>query len=257
MTRTTIYDVWGSGPTDVFAVGLDNSSYPYMPVILHHDGSSWTSMAVPAGPQELYGVWGSGPTDVYAVGCTSYPVTGVILHYDGSNWTSVFAGGLRLTAVSGSGPANVWVLDQSGPPLHYDGVSWTRQPAGLFSYYEVGGIWASGSEAYIVGRDAYMNTAMVLRFTGQAWVKVPMPLMPKVSLSTIWGSHPYDIFVGGLDTSVSPNRTALLHYDGSTWTWMDSGTTAACTNCGVAARRTSTPWWASRCCTMTARRGQR
>jgi hypothetical protein len=60
-TTADLRAVWGSGPEDVFAVGLDGT-------ILHYDGSAWSAMDTPfsssQSPPSLYAVWGSGPNDV-------------------------------------------------------------------------------------------------------------------------------------------------------------------------------------------------
>src|SRR6185436_15168757 len=59
-TPNHLYGVWGSGPSDVWAVGDVGT-------ILHWDGSAWWK--VPSGTtHDLRGVWGSGPSDVWAVG---------------------------------------------------------------------------------------------------------------------------------------------------------------------------------------------
>jgi photosystem II stability/assembly factor-like uncharacterized protein len=65
---TTLRAVWGSGDSNVYAVG-DNG------LILRFDGSKWNT--VPSGTtQNLSAVWGTSPNNVYAVGDS-----GLILHY--------------------------------------------------------------------------------------------------------------------------------------------------------------------------------
>ena len=94
-----LYDIWGSGPNDIFIVGewitgetVEEDKF----TILHStNGTDWTLMSGPEGvePVYLYGVWGNGPDDVYAVGDI-----GTILHYDGNDlgvWT-------QLTNLSGA-----------------------------------------------------------------------------------------------------------------------------------------------------------
>jgi hypothetical protein len=60
--------VWGSSPSNVFAVG-------YGGTILHYDGSAWSAMSSST-KEELWGVWGSSSSNVFAVG-----EWGTILHY--------------------------------------------------------------------------------------------------------------------------------------------------------------------------------
>ncbi|MCK4237364.1 MAG: hypothetical protein KAX38_09620 [Candidatus Krumholzibacteria bacterium] len=66
-TRRVFTGVWGSGESDVFAVGLGGT-------ILHYDGSNWSLMNSPT-TKDLYDVWGSSENDVFAMG-----LNGTILH---------------------------------------------------------------------------------------------------------------------------------------------------------------------------------
>lgn len=59
-----LFGVWGSGSSDVWAVGLGGT-------ILHWNGSAWARL-MSVTSSDLYGVWGSGTSDVWAVG---YPGT--------------------------------------------------------------------------------------------------------------------------------------------------------------------------------------
>ncbi len=55
----SFYGLWGSGASDVWAVG-DGT-------IVHWDGSAWTTSGT-WWWQVLFGIWGSGASDVWAVG---------------------------------------------------------------------------------------------------------------------------------------------------------------------------------------------
>jgi hypothetical protein len=67
VTANDLRGVWGSGPTDLYAVGLAGT-------LLHGDTNAL--QPAPSGTQvPLFAVWGSGPSDVYAVGGS-----GTILH---------------------------------------------------------------------------------------------------------------------------------------------------------------------------------
>jgi hypothetical protein len=76
MPAAALYAIWGSGPTDIFAVGDAGT-------ILHYDGTIWTPM-VSRTSRALYAVAGTGPTDVFAAGDA-----GTIVHFDGVNWMPV------------------------------------------------------------------------------------------------------------------------------------------------------------------------
>ena len=63
----------GTGPADVWAVGLEGS-------VQHFDGTAW--MPSPSGTTDnLRGVWALAPDDAWAVGAH-----GTMLHWDGMAW---------------------------------------------------------------------------------------------------------------------------------------------------------------------------
>ena len=91
--------VWGSSPTDVFAVGAGGT-------ILHYNGTKWSDMtSSKLTKAHLHAVWGSSSSDVYAVGAS-----GTIVHYDGKKWTPEISGAAStLNAVSGRSSSQIWV----------------------------------------------------------------------------------------------------------------------------------------------------
>jgi hypothetical protein len=58
-TSAWLWGVWGSGPTDVYAVGLGGS-------FLHYDGISWLKLNAET-TAKFYGIHGTGST-FYVVG---------------------------------------------------------------------------------------------------------------------------------------------------------------------------------------------
>lgn len=143
-TTRNLTGVWGSSPTDVFAIGGNGT-------ILHFDGRHWTRMSVPGEP-DLISIWGSSGRDVHAVGDR-----GVILHFDGQTWTALPSGVTTkphrnlgqfrarhfrrrvprrhpaqgspalLTRVWGTGPQDVYAVGFDGVLLHYEGKSWASR----------------------------------------------------------------------------------------------------------------------------------
>lgn len=147
--------VWGSGPTDVWAVGEVGT-------LLHWDGASWrgsTGNLQVGLRRDLHDVWGSGPADVWAVGND-----GTILHGDGTRWMLVPSPTpQRLLGVWGSGPNDVWAVGDEGTIIHFDGASWTTVPAGTTAHLT--GVWASSAnDVWAIGREG-----LVLHFDGSAW----------------------------------------------------------------------------------------
>jgi hypothetical protein len=101
-----LFKVWGSGPTDVFAVGQAG-------VILHYDGSEWTQQLAGTA-SDLISLWGTGPNEVVAVGGRS---TGIIARYDGQAWESAKIG--MLPGLNG-----VWLdAEGEGFAVGVDGVT--------------------------------------------------------------------------------------------------------------------------------------
>ena len=96
-----LYSLWGSGPTDVFAVGANGT-------IVHYNGVTWSPM-ISGTTSQLVAVGGTGPNDVFAGG-----TGGLLLHYDGTDWTPLRPPtSADLTHIQGR-PEGVYVLDVTG-----------------------------------------------------------------------------------------------------------------------------------------------
>lgn len=203
--------VWGTSPTDVWAVGGDTASGNFDGLILHWDGSSWTQVPA-AGAPLLWAVWGSGPNDVWAVG-----MGGTILHFDGTAWTKKASGTTRgLNDVWGTGPNNVFAVGGGAaqPPdgsmmLHWNGTAWSPVVLPL-SQPDTGrsleGIHGTGpNDLWSVGRRG-----TVFHFDGAGW-SVKNPGVPPRELLGVWALSPTDVWA-------SADYGTLLHWDGTTWT---------------------------------------
>jgi hypothetical protein len=106
--------VWGSGPNDIWAVGVLGSIRHYVPGDIRFDKVPSPTTAT------LRAIWGSGPNDIWAVGDS-----GTILHYDGTSFelsTAQLPLGRKpnLYGVWGSSANDVWIVGD-GVALHYTG----------------------------------------------------------------------------------------------------------------------------------------
>ncbi len=155
LADATLFGIWGSSDSDVWAVGGAVSGGD-RDVILHFDGADWTVVAPPeAFDVQLFKVWGCAADDVWIVGGD-----GVILHWDGSAWTSqVFesegGGRPQLFTVNGRSCDDVWAVGSSTTILHWDGSAWTQyvDPTGeeIFAGM-LNGVWApAGGDVCVVG----------------------------------------------------------------------------------------------------------
>lgn len=99
-----LWDVHGSGPSDVWAVYFGGAT--------HFDGNAWTPH--PTTPENYRSVFAVSPTDAWLVGGN-----GAIQHWDGATWTASETGASTfLTSVWASGPNDVWAVGTNGTILH-------------------------------------------------------------------------------------------------------------------------------------------
>jgi hypothetical protein len=121
-----LWGVWGSSPSDIFAVGVAGT-------LLHYDGTRWDRINKDIGRaltnvwgtrrKNLHDVWGSD-NNLFVIG-----VTGTILHYDGANWRAMNSdANSDLWGVWGSSASDVYAVGGAGTILHYDGMNWVSIP---------------------------------------------------------------------------------------------------------------------------------
>lgn len=224
----TLFGVWGSSAYDIFAVGAGGT-------ILHYDGARWAAM--PSGTtSDLYSVWGSAPGDVYAVGAL-----GTILHYDGAAWAPMSSGVTNwLRGIWGSSARDVFTVDASGTILHYDGSAWSSMSTdagrNLFAVWgsaptNVLAVGMLGSDIAPPGGTCgyFCAYQLIERYDGSQWSTMsPYRATPYLSpydittsgiLYGIWGSAANNVYAVG--------SGSILHYDGSSWVSMSSGSAGA------------------------------
>lgn len=123
-----LYSIWGSSPSNIFAVGFGGK-------ILRYNGASWSPMTSPA-TRPLLRVAGSGPSDVWAVGDS------VLVHFDGNSWTvqDPSRDSELRNLISGSvgsqnpvwyglwarGPKEVYLGTRFGAIGRFDGTRWNQ-----------------------------------------------------------------------------------------------------------------------------------
>jgi hypothetical protein len=182
--------VWGTSPSDVFAVGYYDSEplfFELVSNVLHWNGESWTSNVSEGW---LYGIWGTGDRDVFAVGhyfdFYGQPAGDLIEHYGGLIWSIAYAqpatGAPNLYAIWGSSSTEVYAVGDV--ILQYDGLSWTLVETGVPGYFA--GVWGtSHSDVFIVGATTSGNNGVLLHYDGASWLNVPLGSVPR--LWGIWG----------------------------------------------------------------------
>ena len=253
-TTAALRAVWGTGPSDIYAVGDG-------PVTLHYNGNNWAAMTLPSGVTgALSDLWGSSLSDVWAGGSAA------VLRYNGAGWTkiasptgssgiwgssasnvyiasgqdayryngtsftsySVHSGGpVFMTDIWGSGATDVFILSQSvssggscGAAIHrFNGTAWPR----AFSTFSLGcafALWGSGAtNIFTVGTGSGKSDthAVVNRYNGTAWAPMTTPTSAR-TLRDAWGSGATNVFAVG-------ESGTILRYNGAAWSMSTSGTT--------------------------------
>ena len=211
-TTATLYDVWGSSENDVFAVGEGGT-------ILHYDGSSWTPMNS-SSTFDVEHIWGFSSDDVLATGGWE------LYHYDGNSW-SVFEDGLGVLGdIWGTSFSDFFVQELASGPYAGGIVYWngsTFQSTGYpptNDWSVLRNIWGTSSSNVYATQGA-SNFANVLHYDGTGnWAySCYIEYTPNTDLTPrgIWGSSEDDIFVACFSGRI-------LHYDGSDWSVIESGT---------------------------------
>lgn len=127
LTTGSLSSVSGSGPSDIWAVGMLSSGSP---VALHYDGASWTRVAAPSnGPfSALNGVVAISATNAWAVGSRNGTLANgnavqrtLTEHWNGTVWSVVASpndtdNDNSLVAVTRSGSV-VWAFGGDGNEL--------------------------------------------------------------------------------------------------------------------------------------------
>ena len=239
----------GPGPSELHAVSALSSTYAWAvgasgtltvtPSALYWDGSSWSTVAVPAPTStgRLYDIalldagnaWAVG---YYASGYTSYPL---IEHWDGAAWTVWPAPGTgSLQGIFALGPNDIWAVGGQNLPsplvMHWDGAAWSivsGPPQGQSSVLlSVSGtsptdIWAVGSTTLVNG----VTSPLILHWSGAGWRAVTSPDLPSSVplpdygwLSSVVALSPTDAWaVGGRLVSVF-RWPIILRWNGTSWT---------------------------------------
>jgi hypothetical protein len=252
-----ISDVWVSSASDVDAIATGNGATQ----ILHYNGISWTDATYPViayeffgipngplyayadewllrstsgwttltspegtgGPDRIDSLWGTSKSNLYAV------TSSALRHYDGS-WSSEVAGldnnDVDFTdSFYGTAADDVWYSDhnQSSEPsrtprlMHYDGSQWTdvwsNLPAQVHQYPQKGLYGLFGS-----GRDdlwGMQSPRTVVHYGGSTWT-VGGPTT--CDLMHGWASSKKNAWLVG-------KGGCTFHWDGTSWSKVDSGTT--------------------------------
>ena len=220
-TASYLYGVWGESGSNLYIAGASGQVY-------HWDGSNWSYQGLPG---YHYGVFGFPGAPYFVAG--DY---GRVFRYQSGAWSQI-APTATLTTYSlngiwGSSENNIYAMGGNGSIFHYDGSTWNNESiGGNISFNRIWGLAAD--DIYAVGIDTSVNPALwqVYHFDGSSWSQVASG--SGYTLYDVWGSQSVDVSgkandvyaVGGtVNVSHPPaDQYYILHYDGTSWSQVDSG----------------------------------
>ena len=180
-TTVQLNEIWGSSPSNIFAVGASGT-------IRNYNGNAWSKMTsgiTSLFPPSLNSVWGLSPSNVFAVGAS-----GTIRKYNGTSWSAMTSGTTaQLNSVWGSSSSNVFAVGALGTIRYYNGTSWSAMTSGTTK--NLNGVWGTGAnDVFAVG-----DSGTVLHYNGTAWSTMNSTIT--TALYSIWGSSFDNVFAIG------------------------------------------------------------
>jgi formylglycine-generating enzyme required for sulfatase activity len=209
----SLYNIWGSSGSDVFAVGSDG-------MILHYAGSEWTDILPNYLSENFRGVWGSSASDLFAAGGDANSDTDpAIFRYDGTRWTQMTLPKQYdfkyFNDVWGSSGNNVFAVG-GGTILRYDGTKWAEMQD--TDTDRLNCLWGNAADdvfaagaSYDEGTKDWYGT--ILHYDGTAWTEMMTSTSPSEYYG-IWGSSGNNMYAVGYDAGLNG---VMLRYDGSSW----------------------------------------
>jgi hypothetical protein len=208
----SLYSVWGTSPTNIYAVGLNGT-------ILHYNGSTWN--AENSGTtNRLNAVWGTSETNIYAAG------ENIILHKTGSgtNWSPDSLldykedgwdwSDSKFYSIKGTDANHVYAGSENGYMITYDGIGWTSfaQEVG-----DIKGICPfTSSSIYVLGTG---YCGRISKYDGLNWSFLYESCEDGEGVSySLWGTSATNIYAAGTEG-------LILHFDGTNWTNITSSAT--------------------------------
>lgn len=217
-----IQDLWGRGPSDVWASGFDG-------LVLHFDGTTWRRRDRVV-PGNLFALSGGDVGELWALEgrFDVAPAVYNVVRGDGTTFEAVDVGAepdeipRRLFAV---GPGDLWLtgrfgedrLESFGMARHFDGSTWSLVGSGLGD--NLVSAWGTANDMFFVGTTDGGFFGIASHWIDGTWAESDYP---DPILIDVWGSSATDVWAIGTGTEA-------LHYDGSSWVEVSVGTDDAST----------------------------
>jgi hypothetical protein len=233
----TMLGVWGSGKTDVWAVGTGGT-------IVHFDGTAWAAMPSPT-KQPIFTVWGSSASDVWIGSSRAAVFRGPGYQGTSTSWSSALEVSpgrngqeAMMLTLWGSAKDDVWI---GGEPYPLEGFTFASQWRGRAGEGgiewaaartsdgspqktpPVRGIWGSSNDDVwaVGGGDGLFYSNISTRgkaYHATAVDEGGLPIWNEVDsqstplLYAVWGSGPGDVWAVG-------NEGTLRHWTSGATRW--------------------------------------
>lgn len=203
-----INDIWGASADNIFAVGGAYINSEYRSIILHFNGSTWSTVMEVTG-MKLKSIEGVSANQIYV---TTSQGNAEILYFDGTAWTS-------LDSVQNKNHIqDIW-LDNLGNGLFVGALGYMLEKQNdVFSPLRTDIL--ERAEAIWCGIDNYAAavtlSGAILVKEGNQWAKIEG--VSDKALYSVWGDSQDNLYAVG-------SGGTIVHYDGSAWLPMVSGTT--------------------------------
>ena len=139
-----------------------------------------------------------------------------------AGWSPMTSGTTNnLSGIWGSSGSDVFAVGSGGAILHYNGSTWSAMSSGTTQ--TLNGVWGSSeTDVFAVG-----SGGTILHYNGSTWSA--MSSGTAFPLYGVWGSSGTDVFAVGDDSywdniDIHYYKGIILHYNGSTWSTIASGT---------------------------------
>ena len=191
-TTQRLRAVWGSGPTNVFAVGQGGT-------IIRFNGTSWSQMLSPT-TANLTGVSGVGPNLAFAVA-----ENGGMIKFDGTQWTMVSSPTTNfLTAVWMASSTLGYAVGLEGA-FKYNGTSWSADPTYSQVNFVPRAVWGSSPSNVVLAGSA----GQMMRFDGVTWNGIPRKTSTEFFTLTGSGATSF-AFASNVTVQSTGNTSTLL-----------------------------------------------
>ncbi len=181
---------------------------------------SWVVEGSVPTTRTLYGIWGSDANSIFVVGWEE-----TVLHFDGVSWSgsegSTYNAFFSIWGASSDMviAVGVYYEEECDPemcwPIFYDfakqynGTSWSPITIKQDGNALHNSIWGSSeNDIFVVGGG-------IFHYNGLVWSEMPYTI---TELDAVWGTSGDDVFAAG-------SFGKIIHYGGSSWSLMNTGTT--------------------------------